>query len=118
MRASLRLRDAGRPRRRDGERGQILVLFTLAIVLLFALAAVVIDVSLLRNDGGKLQNALDAGALAAAHSLPVNAANATAVSTSARDYTRKNYPGMPGSLVTVMTPPCCCMNRRIWSTTR
>ena len=36
---------------RDGERGQIMIVFTLVVVLLMALAAIVIDVSLLRTDG-------------------------------------------------------------------
>jgi Flp pilus assembly protein TadG len=65
--------------RKDGARGQIMVLFTLVIVLLMVLAAVVIDAGLLRTDSARLQNALDAGALAAAQSLPANNANVATV---------------------------------------
>ena len=68
-------------------------MFTLVVVLLMALAAVVIDVGLLRTDTGKLQNALDAGALAAAQSLPVNKANVTTVSTVAPRLLADELPG-------------------------
>ena len=98
-----------RRRRRDGEHGQILVMFTLVVVLLMALAAVVIDVGLLRTDTGKLQNALDAGALAAAQSLPVSKTNITAVSTVARDFSRTNYPGMPNGNIPDPTVKYACL---------
>ena len=81
-----------------------MIVFTLVIVLLMALAAIVIDVSLLRTDGQKLQNALDAGALAAGHTLPVNNTNIAANKLVARDYTRVNYPGMPNANVPDPTP--------------
>lgn len=84
-----------RPRnRRDGERGQILVLFTLVIVVLMALASVVIDVGLLRTDTARLQNALDSAALAAGQSLPASAANVAAVQATAVNRTTSNYPGV------------------------
>lgn len=74
-----------------------MIVFTLVIVLLMALAAVVIDVSLLRTDGGKLQNALDGGALAAGHQLPATNTNVATISALAVSYSVKNYPGMgPG----------------------
>jgi hypothetical protein len=41
----------GSRRKRDGEHGQVLVLFTFAIILLMGLAAIVIDAGLLRTDG-------------------------------------------------------------------
>ncbi len=81
-------------REREGERGQIMIMFTLVIVLLMALAAVVIDVSLLRTDGGKLQNALDGGALAAGQKLPANNTNVAAITATAVSFSQKNYPGM------------------------
>ena len=80
--------------RKDGERGQILVLFTLVIVLLMVLAAVVIDAGLLRTDRARLQNALDAGALAAARSLPATSANVDAVEATAISYAGANFPGL------------------------
>ena len=79
---------------KDGERGQILVLFTLVIVLLMVLAAVVIDAGLLRTDTARLQNALDAGALAGARSLPATSANVVAVETTAIGYAGANFPGL------------------------
>ena len=86
-----------------------MIVFTLVIVLLMALAAIVIDVSLLRTDGQKLQNALDAGALAAGHTLPVNNTNVAANKLVARDYTRVNYPGMPSANVPDPTPAYACL---------
>ncbi len=80
---------------RDGERGQTLVLFTLVIVLLMGLAAVVIDVGLLRTDGARLQNALDSGALAAGQSLPATSTNVAAISNTAVQFTRTNFSGVP-----------------------
>jgi hypothetical protein len=81
-------------RRQDGERGQILVLFTLVIVLLMVLSAIVIDVGLLRTDGARLQNALDAGALAAAQGLPANSTNVAQVRSTATSYTQANFRGL------------------------
>jgi hypothetical protein len=80
--------------RKDGARGQIMVLFTLVIVLLMVLAAVVIDAGLLRTDSARLQNALDAGALAAAQSLPANNANVATVEGTAINYAGANFPGL------------------------
>jgi Flp pilus assembly protein TadG len=91
-RGTVSLARAGR--RQDGERGQILVLFTLVVVLLMVLASVVIDVGLFRTDGARLQNALDSAALAAAQSLPANQDNVDEVRQTAADYTDANYPGL------------------------
>lgn len=85
-------------RRRDGERGQILILFTLVLVLLMGLSAIVIDVGVLRSANQNLWNALDAGALAGASQLPADASNADAI---ARDFVAKNYPGIDPSTVNV-----------------
>jgi hypothetical protein len=81
-------------KRKDGERGQVMVLFTLVIVLLMVLAAVVIDAGLLRTDAARLQNALDAGALAAAQSLPANKTNVAAVKSTATSFAQANFPGL------------------------
>ncbi len=89
------LRGPARAPQQDGEQGQILVLFTLAIMfVLLGFAAIVIDAGLLRTDSARLQNALDAGALAAAQSLPADNTNVTAVRTTATAFTQNNFPGI------------------------
>lgn len=85
-------------RRRDGERGQILILFTLVLVLLMGLSAIVIDVGVLRSANQTLWNSLDAGALAGASQLPADATNADAI---AREYAAKNYPGLDPSTLDI-----------------
>ena len=57
---------------RDGERGQIMVLFTIVLVVILGFTALVVDLGLLRNDRQTLANAMDAGALAGGTLLPVN----------------------------------------------
>jgi Flp pilus assembly protein TadG len=94
---------ARRLQRRDGERGQILVLFTLAIVVILVSASLVIDLGLLRTDKARLQTALDAGALAAGHSLPATGGatgNVAAVTAVAVSYVSKNYAGVAAPTVT------------------
>lgn len=88
----------GRPRR-DGERGQVLVLFSLVVVLLMVLASLVIDVGLFRTDGARLQNALDSAALAATSSLPATTSTHAAATATAVSYTQRNFPGIdtPGT---------------------
>jgi hypothetical protein len=87
---------ASSPRRQaGGESGQILVLFTLCIVVIMGLAALVIDAGLLRTDGQRLWNALDASALAGAQGLPATQDNVSQVKATARDFALKNYPGLP-----------------------
>jgi hypothetical protein len=62
---------------RDGrrERGQILVLFEIVLIMILGFAAMVIDLGVLRNNRQILVNALDSAALAGASMLPVD--NAT-----------------------------------------
>jgi hypothetical protein len=85
--------------RSKGERGQILVLFTLVIVVLMGLAALAVDVGVLRNANQNLWNALDAGALAGASQLPDDGVAAEAL---ANEFLQKNYPGgLPPANVTV-----------------
>jgi Putative Flp pilus-assembly TadE/G-like/von Willebrand factor type A domain len=85
---ALRSSDAADPR--EGERGQILVLFSLLIVVILGFAALVIDVGVLRNANQNLWNALDSGALAGAMNLPENP---TAANSTAMQYADTNYPG-------------------------
>jgi len=81
---------AGRTPDRRGERGQILILFTLVLIVILAFASLVIDVGVLRNANQNLWNAFDAGALAGAQVLPDDPAGAAAL---ARQYADMNYPG-------------------------
>jgi hypothetical protein len=80
--------------RGEGQRGQILVLFTLMIVLFLGLAAIVVDVGVLRRSTANLATSVDAAALAAGAQLPATSANATAITTSAVSYLNANYPGL------------------------
>ncbi len=66
---------AHRRRRADGERGQVLVLFTLSIVVIMLSVAIVVDIGRLRNDRQVLANALDAAVLAGGTLLPVDGCN-------------------------------------------
>ena len=77
-------------RRREDERGQIIILFVLALVVIMGFASLAIDIGVLRNANQNLWNALDAGALAGASQLPADGTNADAI---ARQYAATNYPG-------------------------
>ncbi len=63
-----------RRNRRDGkrERGQILVLFELTLIIILGFAAMVIDLGVLRNNRQILVNTLDAAALSGGSVLPVD----------------------------------------------
>ena len=88
----------GRGRRnRDGERGQVIILFTLFIVMLLGFAAMVVDLGVLRNANQNLWNSLDSGALAGAAYLPDDGVSAKSVGMT---YANANYPGgLPASRV-------------------
>jgi hypothetical protein len=81
---------AGTRPARDGERGQVIVLFAFFIVVLLGFAAVVVDLGVLRNANQNLWNALDSGALAGAASLPTDP---TAARATGLQYADSNYPG-------------------------
>jgi hypothetical protein len=90
----MRTRDRAR-----GERGQIIVLFALVIVMLMGMVALAVDVGVLRNASQNLWNALDAGALAGASQLPADGTNAEAL---ANQFLQENYPaGLPPGNVSV-----------------
>ena len=74
---------------RDRREGQILVLFTFVLIVLMGLAALVIDVGVLRRENQELWNALDSGALAGADELPDDPAGAAA---TARRFATVNFP--------------------------
>lgn len=103
--------------RARGERGQVLVLFTLAIVFIMLSAAIVVDLGVLRNNRQTLANAFDAGVLAGGTLLPVdgctdpqqasvacahrNTAAVTAIRTRIQTTVGENYPGIATSDYTI-----------------
>jgi Flp pilus assembly protein TadG len=89
---------ARRPRRSKREEGQALVLFVVFLTLILAALALVINGGVLRRSNQELWNALDAGALAGAASLPADPA--TAASDAAR-FARINHPGLASGSVDV-----------------
>src|ERR1700674_2447404 len=56
----------------DGQRGQVIVLFALVLVVILLFAGLAVDLGMLRNDRQSLANALDAAALAGGSQLPVD----------------------------------------------
>ncbi len=81
----------------EGERGQILVLFTIVLVVILAFTALVVDIGLLRNDRQSLVNAVDAGALAGGTLMPVDGSKSGAAGkvTALVDQTvQATYPGL------------------------
>lgn len=82
----------------DAERGQILVLFTLVLVVILAFTALVVDLGLLRNDRQNLVNAVDAGAHAGGTLMPATgAAEAAAVTALINQTMQATYPGLSTS---------------------
>lgn len=91
-------------RRRKGERGQIIVLFTFVFVAILAFAALVVDVGLLRNNRQSLANALDAGALAGGTLLPVDgtqSGHTAAILARVNQQIQASYPGLSTSDYTI-----------------
>ncbi|MGA3057576.1 MAG: Tad domain-containing protein [Candidatus Limnocylindrales bacterium] len=96
--------------RRDGkrERGQILVLFELVLIVILGFAAMVIDLGVLRNNRQILVNTLDAAALTGGSVLPVDG---TLLDTDPHSWKsakalidaniQANYPGLPTSAYTI-----------------
>ncbi len=92
-----RLRARSRRRhRRAGEHGQILVLFTIVVVVLLAMTALVVDLGMLRNNRQTLANALDAGALAAGTMMPVgkDGSRQADVEAVVHSTIQANFPGI------------------------
>jgi hypothetical protein len=81
-------------RRRGRERGQVLVVFAFAIVLLMVAAGLAFDVGRFYSERRFLQNAADAGALAAANAL-IRGADAATAEAEARDVLARNFLGSP-----------------------
>lgn len=82
-------------RMRSDERGNILVLFALALLPMLTLVGVLIDTSRTQNAKIDLQNAVDAGVLAAAK---LNDADNTRVATAERYFRGALPPNFPGTV--------------------
>lgn len=65
-----------------GERGQVLVLFTIMIIVIMLFASIVIDVGMLRNNRQILVNSVDASALAGGSKMPIDGCNNLQSATS------------------------------------
>ena len=52
--------------------GQVVILFTLVLVVILAFTSLVVDIGMLRNDRQTLVNTLDSAALAGGTLLPVD----------------------------------------------
>ena len=92
---------APQPRRRDP--GQVLVIFALAITVLFAAAGLAFDVGRFYSERRFLQNAADAAALAAANAL-TRGETVTQADARAREVLTTNFARSPSG-VTPSLPP-------------
>jgi hypothetical protein len=94
-------------RRRSGkehEKGQILVLFSLVLVVILAFAAIAVDLGVLRNNRQILRNTTDGAALAGGTLMPVDGSvpgAATAVATLVNSTIQTNYPGLRHSATAI-----------------
>jgi hypothetical protein len=84
-------------------RGQVLVIVALGLVVLLALAGIAIDVGRLMAERRHIQNAADAGALAACHSLiQGDVTDVAAAEAQARSVASINLKGSPAGATGVM----------------
>ena len=92
--------------RPQDERGQVIVLMVLMMVVLLGFAALVVDVGYAYYAHRSLQSSADAAALAGAQELP----NATQAETIARQYSssagNKNNKGNINNVTTTVTTKC------------
>ena len=79
---------------RQGNTGQVLVIFALAIVVLVAAAGIAFDIGRFYAERRFLQNAADAGALAAANAL-IRGDTPTEADAAARDVLARNFLSSP-----------------------
>ncbi len=97
------LRSLGQ-RDRDRERGQVVILFTLVLVVILAFTSLVVDIGMLRNDRQTLVNTLDSAALAGGTLLPIDGSvtgSATAANTLIVNTIHANFPSLPNSAYTI-----------------
>jgi Flp pilus assembly protein TadG len=92
-------------RRRRRSRGQVMVIFALAMVALTAAAGLAIDIGRFYSEKRFLQNAADAGALAVANAL-IRGETATDAEAEGRDVLARNLIGSPtGTTAVVAATP-------------
>ncbi|MEO7665241.1 MAG: pilus assembly protein TadG-related protein, partial [Candidatus Limnocylindrales bacterium] len=104
LRRTSRMPEPSRARqRRSGEHGQVLVVFAIGITGLLAAAGVAIDIGRFYSEHRFLQNAADAAALAAAHSLVRGGTDSEAVTAAQQTLTR-NFQGDPNGRVAALPP--------------
>jgi Flp pilus assembly protein TadG len=77
----------GRPR---DERGAVMVMFAIMLVVLLGMAGLVVDIGFADEQQNQLQNSVDAAALAAAQDLP----NLTRAAGTVQSYVATNIPGV------------------------
>jgi Flp pilus assembly protein TadG len=93
------------PRRADGARGQVLVIFALSLVAIMAAAGLAFDIGRFYSERRYLQNAADAGTLAIANAL-IRGESATDAEAEGRDVLVRNLAASPtGSSAIVATTP-------------
>ncbi len=98
-----------RPAVKGRERGQIIVLFAMAIVVMLLFASMVVDVGLLRNTRQNLVNTLDAAALAGGTKLPVDGSVADELDEFVKlvkSTINANYPGLTTPANYMITYQC------------
>ncbi len=89
---------------REGERGQVLVLFTMVLIVILGFAALVVDLGMLRNNRQTLANTMDSGALAGGTLLPVDGSvpgAAAAINALIVTTVSANFPSLPSSAYTI-----------------
>jgi Flp pilus assembly protein TadG len=92
------LKQRGRAGRTDGERGQALVLWTLALVVIVGMAGLTLDGSNTAENRRQVQNAADAAAFAGAYDLPTS--NTLATTDAAQWLTKNNFGNAGDAVVT------------------
>ena len=90
--------------RESGERGQMMVMFALLLVVLIGFVALTIDVGFAFVERRNLQSAVDAAALAAAQDFANGESEATATAT-AIDYLQRNGYNSVDDAIEVNIPP-------------
>jgi Flp pilus assembly protein TadG len=93
--------DPPAPRRRGYTRGQVMVIFALALVALTAAAGLAIDIGRFYSEKRFLQNAADAGALAVANAL-IRGESTTDAEAEGRDVLARNLLGSPTGTTAVV----------------
>jgi hypothetical protein len=91
------------PSRRRGAEGQVLVIFALGLVALLAFASLAFDIGRFYSERRFLQNAADAGALAAANAL-IRGDTVAEADAQARDILARNFLGSPNGSNPALPP--------------